>query len=98
MSGAITLTKGIAIALALGGLISGLIAAWFWESTTRVPLDPLNGDPNAIMPVVPVLAQQAWWAAQFRADHEMGRLNTLAARWTAAAVVLSGASSPIGLF
>ncbi len=95
---AVSLTKSIAIALAIGGLISGLLAAWFWERTTRVPVDPLNGDPNAIMPVLPVLAQQAWWAAQFRADQEMGRLNTLAARWTAAAVVLSGVSSLMGLF
>ena len=95
---AVTLTKIIAIALASGGLISGLLAAWFWERTTRVPVDPLHGDPNAIMPVLPVLEQQAWWAAQFRADHEIGRLSTLAARWTAAAVVLSGVSSLIGLF
>ena len=95
---AVTLTKCVAIALALGGLTCGLLAAWFWERTTQVPVDPLNGDPSAIMPVLPVLEQQAWWAAQFRADQEMGRLNTLAARWTAAAVVLSGVSSLIGLF
>lgn len=94
----ITLTKSIAIALASGGLISGLLAAWFWERTTRVPVDPLNGDPNAIMPVLPALEQQAWWAAQFRADQEIGRLNALAARWTAAAVVLGTLSSVVGLF
>lgn len=77
MSGAISFTKGFAIALAIGGLISGLLAAWFWQRTTRVPVDPLNGDPHAIISVLPEIAQQQWWAAQFRADQEIGRLNTL---------------------
>lgn len=49
----ITLTKCIAIVVAIGGLTSGLLAAWYWERTTRVPADPLNGDPHAIMPVSP---------------------------------------------
>lgn len=95
---ALTLTKIIAIALAIAGLTSGLLAAWFWARTTRVPVDPLDGDPHAIMPVLPELEQLAWRAAQFRADQEIGRLNTLAARWTAAAVVLGALSSVVGLF
>lgn len=98
MSISIGLTKSLAIALAIGALTSGLLAAWFWERTTRVSVDPLDGDPHAIMPVLPELTNLWWWAAQFRADQEMGRLNTLAARWTALAVVLSGLSSLIGLF
>ena len=93
-----TLTKSLAIALASGGLIAGLLAAWFWERTTRVPVDPLNGDPHAIISVLPEVAQQQWWAAQFRADQEMARLNTLAARCTAVAVVLGTLSSVVGLF
>lgn len=92
-----THAKCVAIAMAIAGLLSGLVAAWFWERSGRVPVDPLNGDPHAILPVVPELEQLSWRAAQFRADQEMGRLNTLAARWTALAVVLSTASSVIGL-
>jgi hypothetical protein len=38
--------------LAAGGLVAGLTAAWYWLRSTRVPVDPLNGDPHAIMPVV----------------------------------------------
>lgn len=94
----LTLTKTLAIALASGGLMSGLSAAWFWERTTRVPVDPLNGDPNPIESGEPDLANLQWRAAQFRADQEIGRLNTLAARWTATAVVLGALSSVVGLF
>ncbi|MEM5387883.1 hypothetical protein VSR68_30475 [Paraburkholderia phymatum] len=93
-----TLTKSIAIALALGGLTCGLLAAWFWERTTRVRVDPLEGDPYAVMPVDGDLSNQWWWTAQFRADQEIARLNTLAARWTATAVVLGTFSSVVGLF
>ncbi|CAE6820884.1 hypothetical protein R69658_05843 [Paraburkholderia aspalathi] len=92
-----TLTKSMAIALAIGGLLSGLLAAWFWERSTRVRVEPLGGDPYAIMPVEADLSNMWWWTAQFRANQEMARLNTLAARWTAAAVVLGTLSSVIGL-
>ncbi|CAE6843923.1 hypothetical protein R69658_06851 [Paraburkholderia aspalathi] len=90
--------KLAAFALAMSGLGFGLAAARYWWKSTRVPVDPLDGNPNAIMPVVPELAQQAWWAAQFRANQEIGRLNTVAAILTAVAVVLSTASSVIAMF
>ncbi|WP_413708439.1 hypothetical protein [Ralstonia sp. Ralssp110] len=89
--------KGIAIELAIWGLLFGLAAAWYWSKSTRVPIDPLDGEPNAIVPVVPELAQLAWWAAQFRANREISRMNTIAARLTAMAVGSSTASTVIGL-
>jgi hypothetical protein len=46
MSISIGLTRCLAIALATGALISGLLAAWFWERAARVPVVPLNGDPQ----------------------------------------------------
>lgn len=93
-----TLTKSIAIALAIGGLIFGLLAAWFWERTTRVRFDPLGSDPYATVLPADVPPNELWWTAQFRAEQEIARLNTLAARWTAAAVVLGTSSSVVGLF
>lgn len=93
-----TLTKTLAIALAIGGMISGLRAAWFWERTTRVRVDPLDNDAYATVLPEAVGPNQLWWTAQFRADQEIGRLNTRAARWTAAAVVLGTLSSVVGLF
>lgn len=93
-----TFAKIIAIALALCGLTSGLLAAWFWERTTRVKVDPLDNDAYATVLPDAVEPNRLWWTAQYRADQEIGRLNTLAARWTALAVVLGTSSSVVGLF
>lgn len=90
-------TRDVALGLAAGSLVFGLIAAWYWLKSTWVPIDPLDGDPNAIMPVVPELDQLTWLVAQFRANHEVGRLNAIAASLTAVAIVLSTASSVIGM-
>lgn len=90
-------TRDVALGLAAGSLIFGLIAAWYWLRSTRVPIDPLDGNPNAIMPVVPELDRLTWLAAQLRANREVGRLNAIAASLTAIAVVLSTASSVIGM-
>ena len=94
----LTLTKSIAIALASGGLIAGLLAAWFWERTTRVRVNPLDSDPYATVPPDGDISDPWWWTAQYRADQEIRRLNTFAARWTALAVVLGTLSSVVGLF
>ena len=91
-------TRCVAFSLAVGGLVFGLIAAWYWFKSTRVPIEPLNGDPNAIMPVVFEVEQVTWLAAQFRANQEVGRLNTIAASLMAVAVVFSTASSVVGMW
>ncbi|MDG0024933.1 hypothetical protein [Trinickia sp. Y13] len=93
-----TPTKSLAIALALGALTAGLLAAWFWERTTRVRVDLFASDPYAMPAAGTDIADPMWWTAQFRAEREIGRLNTLAARWTAAAVLLGTLSSVVGLF
>lgn len=93
----VLVTRDVALGLAAGSLVFGLIAAWYWLRSTRVPIDPLDGDPDAIMPVVSELEQLTWLAAQFRANQEISRLNAIAASLTAVAVVLSTASSVIGM-
>ncbi len=99
----------ISIALAIAGLIVGLIAAWYWLRSARVPLALHEGEPydtNAIEPVeldLKVLtwhaeqfrANQATWEAQVRASMEIGRLNAIAAVSTAIALGLSTASAVI---
>lgn len=99
----------MAIALAIAGLVVGLIAAWYWLRSARVPLalpESEPYDPNAIEPVELELkaltwhveqmqANQATWEAQVRASREIGRLNAIAAVLTALALVLSTVSAVI---
>ena len=97
----IALTKWLVIALALGGLTAGLLAAWFWECTTRVRVDPLGDDPYATVLPAAVAPNELWGTAQFRAERKIARLNTLAPRWTVQltepAVVCGTLSSAVGL-
>ncbi|SOF00924.1 hypothetical protein SAMN05446635_9000 [Burkholderia sp. OK233] len=100
----------IAVILAIAGLIVGLIAAWYWLRSARVPLDLPEGetcDPNSIEPVElelkaltwhveQIQANQATWEAQVRMSRKIGRLNAIAAVLTALALVLSTASAVIG--
>jgi hypothetical protein len=99
----------VAIALAIAGLLVGLIAAWFWLRSARVPLVLPEGersDPNAIEPVdlelkaltwyvEQIQANQAVWEAQVRASREIARLNAIAAVLTALSLVLSTVSAVI---
>ncbi|SOF00920.1 hypothetical protein SAMN05446635_8994 [Burkholderia sp. OK233] len=99
----------IAIALAIAGLIVGLIGAWYWLRSARVPLALPEGeayDPNLIEPVELELKALTWhveqsrvnqstWEAQVRASREIGRLNAIAAVLTAVALVLSTVSAVI---
>jgi hypothetical protein len=96
----------IAIALAIAGLVVGLIAAWCWLRSASVPLALPVGDPNSIEPVElelkalawhveQIQASQATWEAQVRASREIGRLNAIAAVLTAVALMLSTVSAVI---
>jgi len=91
------MTKYTALGLAVAAMGFGLAAAWYWRKSTQVSVDPLEGDPNAIMPVVPELEQLAWRAAEYQASQGVARLNVVAAWLTAAAVVLGFAASVAGL-
>ncbi|MEQ5844299.1 hypothetical protein N0A02_33090 (plasmid) [Paraburkholderia acidicola] len=89
--------KNLALVFAIGGLFFGVAAAAYWQKSTKVPIDPLNGDPDGVMSGDPEGQQFAWLAAQLRANQEVGRLNKIAARLTAVAVVLSALSTVLGL-
>lgn len=90
-------TEWEVILLAAGSLVFGLTAAWYWWRSTRVPVDPSNGDPHYILPVIPTLATMAWQAAQFSADQKISRLNRIAAVLSAVAVLLGAAATFWGL-
>lgn len=57
------------------GLVTGLAAAWAWAWSTRVPLDPLEGNPSGMLPVDRDVADLAWRLAR-------GGLAAERSRWT----------------
>jgi len=85
----------IAILLAATGVVIGLAAAWFWHLASRVNAIPVWGDRE---PADASLSQAGWIAGLLGAAAESARLNRIAAALTAAAVLVSTASSIIGLF
>ncbi len=74
-------------------LVAGLAAAGAWACSTRVPLDPLEGNPSGMLPVDPHLADLEWRVADWRQTDRAGRRNRVAALLTAVAVVLSSLAS-----
>lgn len=75
----------------LGTLATGILAAVYWLRASKVPID-YNGPkwPNGwpIESGDPVLHNMNWTTATMQSVREAGRLNAIAARWTAASVVL----------
>ncbi|WP_186126814.1 hypothetical protein [Burkholderia gladioli] len=79
------------------GLVTGLAAAWAWAWSTRVPLDPLEGNPSGMLPVDRDVADLAWRVAGWRQNDRAGQRNRVAALLTAVAVVLSSVASLLSL-
>ena len=92
--------KYFSIALAIAALTAGLKAAWEWYKSSKItpdpawPLDPTGTLP--MQPADPVQTQNDWIVATIKALNEAGRLNAVAARWTAVSVVLAAASAIFG--
>jgi hypothetical protein len=84
-----SLTKILAITFALLGLIAAIIAAIYWwkASTIDIP-EPVASISD--VPEMHVLSTQV-------AFSESSRLNSVAARWTGFAAVLSAAASVLGV-
>jgi hypothetical protein len=81
------------IFLALLAMIAGLIAAGYWDRSSRLQVTPFTGDDGDIELVEVNQKHSAWIFAQFEMTRESGRLSGIAARWTAASVVLATAAS-----
>ena len=74
----------LAITLAILTLICGLRAAQLWKKSSEVVTEP-----EGFEPVDKTLRQMWWQSAIMKASEKSAALNKQAARWTAAAVVLS---------
>lgn len=83
--------------VASAGLVTGLIAAWFWLCASKVPVQP-TWAKNGIRaePFDPDQARMSEIGGLFEAGQESARLNAKAAIWTAISVILSGASAVVG--
>jgi hypothetical protein len=84
------------IFLAIIALVSGLIAAWYWYKSSKVPIDPGWSGPTE--PVVPEQQQMDWTVAILKATREVADLNKTAALWTALSVAFAAASTIVGAF
>lgn len=81
--------KGLAIALAVAGLATAIIAAGYWWKASRVTI-PDTAASISDVPELHILGTQV-------AFSESSRLNSRAAVWTGVAAVLSGAASVLGV-
>ncbi len=81
--------KQASIVFAVAALFTGLWAAWKWHQSSKI-----HPKPNwQFEPVEPTLKHMGWDAATLTAFSEAGRLNAVAAKWTAASVCLGAISS-----
>jgi len=84
------LINSIAAITAVFALVSGLLAARYWWQSSQVNFDPWHGG------LEPLIEQQ-WTlgiAVEFeRIAREAGRLNTIAARWSAATSILAAVAT-----
>jgi hypothetical protein len=86
--------KYVSIGIAVLSLGAGLIAAWYWYKASRVHILPFwRTDTGVMEPLDVGQSNAAWIVAQLQTTQTSGRLNGIAALWTAAAVILGGISS-----
>jgi hypothetical protein len=81
--------KAIEIVFALLAFVSGMLAAWFWLRASRVRTDPGWSKNGLIEPGIHSMTQDAWIVAIMQSAAESGRLNAIAARWTALTAILT---------
>lgn len=102
--------KPLSIAFAILALCTGLVAAFFWYKSSKVPINSnrgpnwgLPGTGSLIEPVEPEMKALDLAAASIKDDQSIveaiqraGGLNQIAALWTAASVAASAMSAILG--
>jgi|GEM_PF-4936490 len=78
---------GVLVAtLTLASLLTGLMAAHLWYRASKVNIQPFYVENGQMEPVDPLRSQSEWIVSLLRTGQEAGRLNRLAAIWTAVSV------------
>lgn len=80
---------------AVGTAGTGWRAARLWLDASKVQPDP-DWTVECPEPVISELSQMDWTVAMLGAGRDSGALNARAARWTAAAVILTAVQSAAG--
>lgn len=86
--------KALTIFLAFAGLLIGILAAYYWWMASRVQPPALPGGRDI---GIDIGANHDWLKDVESAFNASGRLNSLAAALSGAAVILSSAASLVGL-
>jgi hypothetical protein len=89
--------KYLAIILALMTLGFGLTAAWYWYKSSKVDTHPAwQMIPWQMEPVERNDATDGWLVGIMVTAKEASRLNAIAAKWTAAAIIAGCLTSIAG--
>jgi hypothetical protein len=93
--------KELVIDLSVGALISGLISAWYWhraaEFFANPPWAPIP-QHSELYPKSDSQYAKDWIKALRTTLDEGGRLNSIGARWTALAIVLTNAAAVAAVY
>jgi len=90
--------KCITALLAFTTLVLGLVAARYWLKASKVETIPQWVKSGQIETVIHSQATDDWIVGLLQAGQEAGRLNAIAARWTAAAVIAGCLTSIAGIW
>jgi len=90
--------KYVGLVLALFAFGAGLIAARYWYSASKVQIIPVWEESGVIEPVMPDQSNADWIVGLIATAQKAGRLNKIAAVWTAISVSLGTASAVAGAF
>lgn len=82
------------ILLSLGTFITGCIAAYFWYKASKVMVKPM-WEQDGTLVEIPITFHSEWLNAIYIGTEKAGKLNKIAARWTAVSVTLSAVVSLI---
>jgi hypothetical protein len=82
--------KTVSATLAIVGFVIGLMASWYWLKSSQITTVPVWGERE---PLDQTFANAGLIAGVLQANAESGRLNMIAAKLTAAAVLLSTGGS-----
>ena len=75
--------KGVVLLFAIGTLVTGFTAAWYWYQSSKIPIESTHADARTIE-----MATLGIAAGTLQTLQKVAALNKKAALWTAVSVLL----------